>query len=96
MRLLEERGVTVGGGAVSGTAPADAVEIASIDSAPMSDVVGEMLGNSDNNTAELVVKELGFDDAGAGTREAGLAVVARNSSSGGSTTPRSCSPTGPD
>jgi len=75
MRLLEERGVTVGGGAVSGTAPADAVEIASIDSAPMSDVVGEMLGNSDNNTAELVVKELGFDDAGAGTREAGLAVV---------------------
>ena len=74
-RLLEERGVTVAGGAVSGTAPSDAVEIASIDSAPMSDVVGEMLVNSDNNTAELVVKELGFQQGGAGTREAGIAVV---------------------
>lgn len=74
-RLLEERGVTIAGGATAGTAPDNAVEIASIDSAPMSDVVGEMLGNSDNNTAELVVKELGFDQAGAGTREAGLGVV---------------------
>lgn len=74
-RLLEERGVTIAGEAAAGAAPSGAVEIASIDSAPMSDVVGEMLGNSDNNTAELVVKELGFHDAGTGTRESGLAVV---------------------
>jgi serine-type D-Ala-D-Ala carboxypeptidase/endopeptidase (penicillin-binding protein 4) len=77
IRLLEERGVDVVGGASAGSAPATAVEIASIDSAPMSDVVAEMLGNSDNNTAELVVKELGTIDATPGTRDAGLAVIRR-------------------
>jgi D-alanyl-D-alanine carboxypeptidase/D-alanyl-D-alanine-endopeptidase (penicillin-binding protein 4) len=41
----------------------------------MSSVVAEMLGNSDNNTAELVVKELGVTDTSPGTREAGLAVI---------------------
>jgi D-alanyl-D-alanine carboxypeptidase/D-alanyl-D-alanine-endopeptidase (penicillin-binding protein 4) len=74
-RLLIERGVTVGGGASSGTAPSGAVTIADIESAPMSDVVAEMLANSDNNTAELLVKELGYARDGTGTREAGLAVV---------------------
>ena len=74
-RLLGERGVTIAGGSSSGAAPSGAVEIASIESAPMSDVVAEMLGNSDNNTAELVVKELGVVDGVVGTREAGLAVM---------------------
>ncbi|MGB0113792.1 MAG: D-alanyl-D-alanine carboxypeptidase/D-alanyl-D-alanine-endopeptidase [Ilumatobacteraceae bacterium] len=74
-RLLSERGVEISGSAVSGAAPASAVEIASIDSAPMSAVVGELLANSDNNTAELLVKELGFAESAMGTREAGLAVV---------------------
>ncbi len=76
-RLLEERGITVGGAASTGVAPATSVELATIESAPLTDVVGEMLANSDNNTAELMVKELGFDDSGAGTREAGLAVIQR-------------------
>jgi len=76
-RMLDERGVSVAGSAVAGTAPATAVEVATIESAPLSDVVGEMLGNSDNNTAEMMVKELGFDDTGIGTREAGLAVIER-------------------
>ena len=62
---------------MAGTAPATAVELAAIESAPLADVVGEMLANSDNNTAEMLVKELGFDDSGAGTREAGLAVIER-------------------
>jgi len=75
--MLSERGVSVAGTAVAGTAPATAVEVAAIESAPLSEIIGEMLGNSDNNTAELVVKELGFDDSGAGTREAGLAVIER-------------------
>jgi len=73
--LLEARGVEVGESASAGTAPADSVVLASIDSAPLSDVVAEMLGNSDNNTAEMVVKELGFTVAAPGTREAGLGVV---------------------
>ena len=73
--LLEARGVSVGESAAAGTAPAGAISVASIESAPMSDVVAEMLGNSDNNTAELVVKELGLTVAAPGTREAGLGVV---------------------
>ena len=77
VRMLTERGITVGGSAVSGVAPTPTVELAAIQSAPLADIVGEMLANSDNNTAELLVKELGFDDSGTGTREAGLAVIER-------------------
>ena len=77
VRMLTERGIVVGGSAVAGVAPVPGVELASITSAPLGDVVGEMLANSDNNTAEMLVKELGFADAGTGTREAGLAVIAR-------------------
>ena len=75
IRMLNERGITVGGTATAGPAPAGTTEIASIQSAPMSDIVAEMLGNSDNNTAEMLVKELGFHESAAGAREAGLAVV---------------------
>ena len=74
-QLLEARGVDVGNSAQNGVAPSGAVELASIDSAPMSDVIAEMLGNSDNNTAEMVVKELGYTVSSSGTREAGLALV---------------------
>jgi D-alanyl-D-alanine carboxypeptidase/D-alanyl-D-alanine-endopeptidase (penicillin-binding protein 4) len=76
-QLLEARGVVVGAEPTSGTAPADTVEIASIESAPLAAVVAEMLGNSDNNTAELVVKELGRSDTTVGNREAGLEVIRR-------------------
>jgi D-alanyl-D-alanine carboxypeptidase/D-alanyl-D-alanine-endopeptidase (penicillin-binding protein 4) len=73
--LLEARGVSVGSSAKNGAAPAGAVELASIESAPMSDVIAEMLGNSDNNTAEMVVKELGHAQSSSGTREAGLDLI---------------------
>ena len=75
VQLLEARGVVVDGDATSGTAPADTVEIASVASAPLSSVVGEMLSSSDNNTAELMVKELAVTDTTPGTREGGLAVI---------------------
>jgi len=51
------------------------VELAAINSAPLSTVIAEMLQNSDNNTAEMLVKEMGLQANGAGTREAGLAAV---------------------
>lgn len=76
IRLLEERGVAVTGEPSSGATPPGSVTLASVDSAPMSAVVAEMLGSSDNNTAELIVKELGRTETVAGTREAGLQVVA--------------------
>ena len=74
-RLLGERGVSVGGSAVSGAAPPEVVEIATVSSAPLSDVVGEMLGNSDNNTSELLVKEIGLSGGAVGSREAGTTVM---------------------
>ena len=74
-QLLQARGVSVGAAATTGVAPAEGVELAVLESAPMSDVIAEMLGNSDNNTAEMVVKELGHTIAVPGTREAGLGVV---------------------
>jgi D-alanyl-D-alanine carboxypeptidase/D-alanyl-D-alanine-endopeptidase (penicillin-binding protein 4) len=76
-RLLVERGVEIAGGSSSGAAPDGTVEIAAVESAPLSAVVAEMLVNSDNNTAELVVKELGHAESGTGTREAGLEVMRR-------------------
>lgn len=77
VRLLGEQGVVVSGGAGTGQAPDGASELATIESAPLSSVVAEMLTNSDNNTAELMVKEIGFAASGAGTRQAGLdAIVA--------------------
>ncbi len=77
-RLLSDRGVTVRGSAVAGTAPdPDSVgEIASIQSAPLSSFITEILLNSHNNTAEALVKEFGVAAVGVGSREAGLEVMA--------------------
>ncbi len=75
VQLLAARGITVAGGAGVGTAPEGASLLASVDSAPMAAVVREMLATSDNNTSEMLVKELGAAAGGAGTREAGLAVM---------------------
>lgn len=72
---LQQRGVTIGGSPTKGTAPAGLTTVASIVSQPMTAVVAEMLTTSDNNTAEMVLKEIGLKAGGAGTREAGLAVL---------------------
>lgn len=72
--LLRARGVTVGG-VGEGRAPDAAVTVAQIESPPMSEVVGEMLRDSDNLTAELLTKELGVRFGGAGTTAAGVGVV---------------------
>ena len=72
--LLRERGVTIAGAAATGAAPAGAIEIAHLDSAPVSALVGEMLRESDNTTAELLTKELGARTTG-GTTDAGVAVI---------------------
>lgn len=74
-RLLRERGVVIAGQATSGRAPADVGAIASVTSAPLSDVVREMLVNSDNNTAEMMLKEIGVATRQAGSRASGVATV---------------------
>lgn len=70
-RLLSDRGVVVGGGASSGQAPAGARDIASVQSPPLGDLVTAMIRESDNLTAELLVREVGLARQGEGTTEAG-------------------------
>ncbi len=50
--------------------------IGSVESAPLRTILAEMLTTSDNNTAELLLKEIGYVGGGEGTRAAGLEVVA--------------------
>ncbi len=79
---LHGAGVQVGP-ARSGPAPAGATPVASVASPPLSAILGEMLGTSDNNTAELLLKEIGKAAAGQGTRAAGLQVVQQTLTSWG-------------
>jgi serine-type D-Ala-D-Ala carboxypeptidase/endopeptidase (penicillin-binding protein 4) len=74
--LLEQRGVRVGGEATAGNAPDGTTEIASLESATIAEMVGEMVLVSDNTTAELLLKELGLATSGQGTTAAGLDAVA--------------------
>ena len=70
-RALRARGVLVLGVARSGGAPAELPVLADLESPPMREIVTQMLLGSDNNTAELLLKELGRQQAGAGTFAAG-------------------------
>jgi serine-type D-Ala-D-Ala carboxypeptidase/endopeptidase (penicillin-binding protein 4) len=74
-QALRDVGVQVAGEPTKGTAPADADVVASITSQPLPAILAEMLTTSDNNTAEMVLKEIGVQAGTGGTREAGLAVV---------------------
>ena len=85
-RLLAERGVTVSGSPRVGVAATDVGEIASVVSRPLRDIIAEMLTNSDNNTAELILKEIGLKAGGVGSREAGIAAVIQHLSDQGFTT----------
>ncbi len=80
---LEERGVTIAGEPGEGPTPPEATELTAIDSAPMRDIVGEMLRESDNGTAELVLKEIGLQASGQGTTTAGGQAVAATLSARG-------------
>lgn len=73
--LLRVRGVLVDGDPTAGPAPPGAVAVASVTSPPLTDVVGEMLEHSDNQTAETLVKELGARFGRSGSWDEGLAVV---------------------
>lgn len=83
VRILGEQGIAVTGGSRTGTAPAGAAELATVQSQPLPAVIAEMLTNSDNNTAEMMLKEIGLKASGSGTREAGAAAVASTLASWG-------------
>jgi D-alanyl-D-alanine carboxypeptidase/D-alanyl-D-alanine-endopeptidase (penicillin-binding protein 4) len=75
-RLAAAAGVTVAGPPRSGTAPPEAtVTVATIRSAPLSEIVAGMLRESDNTAAELLVKELGVAKRHDGSTPAGTGAV---------------------
>lgn len=75
-KLLKNVGITVGGQPTSGATPADTPELASVQSEPLSAIIGEMLTTSDDNTAELLLKEIGLhNDGTVGTRAGGIAAI---------------------
>ncbi len=74
-RLLRDRGVSVSNGWESGVVEPGTPVIATVDSAPLTNIVADMLTRSDNDTAEMLVKELGIVGAAPGTTPAGLQVL---------------------
>ncbi len=83
VRLLGNRGVQVNNGWTSGEASLLTREIARIESSPLAEIVGDMVATNDSNTAEMLLKEIGFADSGHGARTAGLVVVDRTLASWG-------------
>lgn len=75
-RLLNERGIIVRDSPGVGKSSVDTPLIANIESTPLKNIVAELLTNSDNNTAELLLKEIGRVGQGAATRIDGLQVIA--------------------
>jgi D-alanyl-D-alanine carboxypeptidase/D-alanyl-D-alanine-endopeptidase (penicillin-binding protein 4) len=74
---LRRAGIRVGGQVVTGRADADAFPLAESSSSTLGAIVRYMDRESDNFTAELLLKELGAVVAGRGTTAAGAAVVTR-------------------
>jgi len=74
-RLLRARGITVTGEPKEAKATPTGESIAEISSAEVAAVVGEMLTNSDNNTAEILVRHIGLNRSLQPTTAAGLAVI---------------------
>ena len=73
---LKRVNITVGGRAASGVTPAGTPDITSVTSVPLSTIVGEMLTTSDDNTAEMLMKEMGYHVNGApGTRQGGIDAI---------------------
>lgn len=73
--LLRERGITVLGTPRTGTPGSDVPVIASVTSAPLVQSVANVLRNSDNNSAELLLKEVGLVSRSDASRLGGLRTV---------------------
>lgn len=76
--LLKERGVTVREPAKRGKAPKDTHDLASLDSVVIGEMVSEMLTESDNTTAEVLLKNIGVQTVERGTFVDGTKAVLTN------------------
>ncbi|MGH9038610.1 MAG: D-alanyl-D-alanine carboxypeptidase, partial [Acidimicrobiia bacterium] len=73
--LLAARGMAVTDPPGAGLAPDGAVTLATVRSAPFSDVAAAMVRESDNTAAELILREVGFRQVRQGSTPAGAAAV---------------------
>ena len=71
--LLRVRGVEVDAEIDVSAAPSGMTEIARLTSPPLAEIVQQMLRESDNTTAEMMLREIGLRSAGEGTTPAGAA-----------------------
>jgi len=74
---LKSDGVLIHGSSGAATTPTGAVQLASVQSPTVAQLLGLTLPPSDNFFAETLVKDLGADFGGAGTTAAGASVVSR-------------------
>ena len=74
---LRRAGVRVGQGPATGTAPASAEEVASVDSPTMATLIRLTLVPSDNLFAEMLLKNVGARFGTSGSTAAGVSVVKR-------------------
>ena len=74
-KAMKAYGVSVAGGIGLGRAPQNASRITLTSSAPLSRILHAVNGDSDNFTAEMLLKHLGAVVRGKGTTDAGTAVV---------------------
>jgi D-alanyl-D-alanine carboxypeptidase/D-alanyl-D-alanine-endopeptidase (penicillin-binding protein 4) len=81
-RLLRDRHVGASQGA-DGRVPAGTPVVASVASPPLSDILGAMLRASDNQIAELLVRELDRQAGGSGTTAGGVRVVMAEAAAAG-------------
>lgn len=70
---LVHAGISVNGGGVLGIATANAAPLASVESPPVASIVRFMDTQSDNFTAEMLMKEIGAVQGSGGTAAAGIA-----------------------
>ena len=70
--LMEARTIRIAGEAAKGTAPplSELHSLGSVESPPMSEIVARMLRNSDNTTAEMLLKDIGRRFSGSARTEA--------------------------
>src|SRR4029077_4821264 len=81
-QLLHAQGIEARD-AVAGRARAAATELASVHSHPLSRLLRLMDADSDNFTAEMVLKAIGAERAGIGSTATGAAIVRRDLAAGG-------------
>lgn len=75
--LLEDRDIRVAGGSIGGRASRNAVEVASVRSTDLKSIASAMLRDSDNGTAEMLIKEIGLRRSGTGSTSAGTEAVTK-------------------